>query len=263
MCDTPEYNYSTNKHNYRNSTQARGGNFQRLAYDLGTYGKDIQQSTAPLKWILDPNYVHRCNPCRPGESGYIGKFGVSYDTTKPLVDTESELRNITRPLSNDPNYKYLPFCPNCGNKKMTCCENEGLDGYPCGGGVTSGCEQCQPKLFHFPVCGIKHEYSRISNPVCTLKETGVNRFQPTYLDHQDPTRWENQGEIGINSRMVAKDNHVPCVPIMLSQEEALPKEKKLPTKKIVQVEGNPIESLHNYYKPEAVTCVPNSKSKIH
>ena len=30
---------------------------------------------------------------------------------------------------------------------MTCCEKECLDGYPCGGGVTSGCEQCQPKNY--------------------------------------------------------------------------------------------------------------------
>ena len=255
---TEEYCYKTNTKNFRNSVPNRGGNWQRLKYDWGNYGKEVQQTTAPLEWVLDPNFVHRNNPCRPTDIGYNSKFGVSFDTTNPLVDTESELFNLTRPATRDPNYKYLPFCPNCGNKKTTCGEKECLEGYPCGGGVVSGCEQCQPKLFHFPNGGLKHEFTRISNPTCTLRETGINRFQPTYLDHQDRTRWENQGEIGINYRMVAKDNHVPCIPKPIDQSAGLPKAKNLPCKQIVPTCANPIEPLHNYYLASSTTCVPNS-----
>lgn len=257
MSKPEEYNYQSNTLNYTNSSPNRGGNWQRLKYDLGNYGREIQQTTAPLDWILDPNFVHRQNACRPVDIGYISKFGVSYDTTNPLVDTESELRNITRPATRDPNYKYLPICPNCGNKKTNCGEKECMDGYPCGGGVVSGCQQCQPKLFHFPNGGPKHEFTRVSNPTCTLRETGVNRFQPTYLDHQDPTHWEIQGEVGINYRMVAKDNHVPCIPKLIDQTLALPKDKPLPSKPIFPTVANPIEPLHNYYLGEATTCVPN------
>lgn len=256
---TPEYCCKTNTSNYRTHSPRRGGNWQRLKYDLGAYGKEIQQSTAAIERILDPNFVHRCHPCRPTDIGYLGKFGVSYDTQQPLVDTESELRNITRPTTKDPNYKYLPFCLNCGSKKTTCGEKECLEGYPCGGGVVSGCKQCQPKLFHFPTCGLKREFTRISNPSCTLRETGIPRFQPTYLDHQDPTRWENQGEIGINYRMVVKDNHVPCIPKPIDQSPAFPKSQSLPCKPIVPTIANPIEPLHNYYLPSSKTCVPTTK----
>lgn len=247
-----EYDYKTSK----TESPKLAGNWQRLKYDYGNYGKSLQQSTSPLDWILDPNYVHRCNPCRPTEVGYISKFGVSYDSRNPLIDTESELFNITRKASNDPGQKYIPYCPNCGNKKITCGENECLEGYPCGGGVVSGCEQCQPQLFHFPSCGITRQYTRTSNPTGTLRETGQNRFQPTYLDHQHPTRWEIQGEVGINYRMVAKDNHVPCVPIPLDQTLALPRAKPLPVKLTVPTKANPIEPMHNYYQGSSTTCVP-------
>lgn len=241
----PEYYYKTNTC----QVPVLGGNWQRLKYDYGNYGKEVQQSTAPLEWVLDPNYVHRCNPCRPNEIGYIGKFGVSYDTSRPLVDTESDLFNISRKATRDPNFKYLPYCPNCGNRKNNCGDENGcLEGYPCGGGLVSGCEQCQPRVFNFDSCGIKREYSRLSNPTCTLKETGVNRFQPSYLDHQNPTRWELQGEVGINYRMVAKDNHVPCVPIPMDQTLALPKSKPLPYMFTVPTKANNIEPLNSYYK---------------
>ena len=166
-----EYCYSTNSKNSRNSIPDRGGNWQRLKYDLGTFGKDVQQASAPLERTLDPHFVHRQNPCRASDIGYISKFGVSYDTNNPLVDTESELFNLTRPATKDPNYKYNPLC----SKQQQC-----LEGYPCGGGIV--CEETRD-MFHFPTCAMKQEFSQISNPTCTLRETGVNRVQPTYLDH--------------------------------------------------------------------------------
>lgn len=235
-------------HTYRDSVPELGGNFQRLKYDAGNYARHVEQSTRPLDFILDPVNTHRCNPCRPEEVGYLGKFGVSYDTNQPLIDTESELLNLTRPASNDPNFKYLPFCPNCGAKKNNCGSTACLEGLPCGDGVSNDCVNCQPKLFHFPSCGLRREFSRISNPTYTLKETGVNRFQPTYLDHQDPTHWELQGEVGINYCLVAKDNHVPCIPRPIDQTPALPVGKPIPCQPIVAACANPIGPLHNHYR---------------
>jgi len=241
---------------YRDSQPQLGGNWQRLKYDAGNFSRDIQQSTRPMEFVLDPTSVHRCHPCRPEEIGYIGKFGVSYDTNNALTDTESELKNLTRPATRDPNFKYIPFCPNCGSKKTNCGDSACLEGYPCGGGVVAGCENCQPKLFHFSSCGLRREFSRISNPTCTLRETGVNRFQPTYLDHQDPTRWEHPGETGINYRLVAKDNHVPCIPKPIDQTPALPQPRPLPCQSIVPACANPIVPLHNHYRATTTTCVP-------
>jgi hypothetical protein len=81
---------------------------------------------------------------------------------------------------------------------------------------------CQPKLFDFPSCGIKYEYTRLSNPTSTLRETGVNRFQPICLNPQDRDRWEVQGEVGINYRMIVKDNHTPLIPSILSDVPLFP-----------------------------------------
>lgn len=201
--------------NIKKEVPVFGGNWSRSKYDTGSLTVDTRQSTAPLEWLLDPTFAERCMQCRPPDSGWIGKQGVSYDTTRPLIDTESELFNLNRILTRDPNYNYVPYCPKCGN-----C----TDGAPCGQGVTSaGCDNCQPKLFHFAPCGIKNEYTRISNPQCTLKETGVNRFNPICLNPQDETRWLAQGEVGISYRLVAKDNHVACVPYPVDPVSAMPR----------------------------------------
>jgi hypothetical protein len=190
-----------------------GGNWSRTKYDGGSLEIDTLQSTSALEYMLDPNYAERCHQCRAPGPGWIGKQGNSFDTYRPIVDTESELFNLNRVLTRDPNYQYLPFCPQCGG-----CD----DGYPCGGGVTKGCNRCQPPLFHFPSCDLKFEYTRTSNPTMTLRETGINRFQPICLNPQDRNRWEHPGETGINYRMVVKDNHVPCLPYPLDPASALP-----------------------------------------
>ena len=214
-----------------------GGNWSRTKYDRGSLELDTRQSTSPLEYSLDPNYAERCNQCRPPGPGWIGKQGVSYDTTAPLVDTESELMNLNRVLTRDPNYKYIPYCPQCGG----CPE-----GYPCGGGVLKGCETCQPKLFHFPSCDLKFEYTRISNPISTLKETGVNRFQPICLNPQDRSRWEHPGETGINYRMVVKDNHVPCIPYPVDPSPAMPRGGDIPCELIAPTCSAYTAPLHNY-----------------
>jgi hypothetical protein len=215
-----------------------GGNWSRGKYDRGALEVDTRQATSTLEYRLDPIYAERCNICRAPGPGWIGKQGVSYDTNTPIVDTESELFNLTRVQSNDPNFKYLPYCPNCG---------ECTEGIPCGSGVVKGCHKCQPKLFHFPACDLKFEYTRISNPTCTLRETGKNRFQPICLNPQDPQRWEHPGEVGINYRMIAKDNHVPCIPYPLDPAPALPRGGDVPCELITPTCSAHITPMHNYY----------------
>jgi hypothetical protein len=204
-----------------------GQNWSRAKYDPAYIDVDTKQSTAPLTFALDPNYAERCQRCLPTEVGWIGKQGVSYDTTRPIVDTESDLFNITRILSKDPSYKYRPQC----------ITDQCI-------GVMNDCNACQPKLYNFPICGIRNEYTRYSNPISTLKETGVNRFQPICLNPQDPTRWLPQGEIGINYRMVVKDNHVPCIPHPIDQSPALPKGGELPCVDIKSLCVPPIRALN-------------------
>ncbi len=215
------------------------GSFERTIYDKGAYKANITQSTRPGLHLLDPMSTSRCDPCRPPGVGYIGKVGVSVSTNKSLIDIDSNLRLGSYVTSRDPSKKYQPSCPECG---------ECNDGYPCGGGIASGCKKCQEKLYHLSSCSINTEYSRISNPICTSRGVGVNRFQPLCLNPQDECRWLQQSNVGINYRMVSKDNHVPCIPKMLDQSAALPKGGPLPCPPTdTSVCGNYLKPLHNKY----------------
>lgn len=158
------------------------GSFENLKYDMGAYQTDLRQSTAPLQWQLDPMSANSCSACRPGDVGYIGKQGVSISEQTPLIDVESDLMLLNYRNSRDPAKKFIPTCN-------------------------------QDKMFHFKECGIRTDYSRITNPACNLRGTGVNRFQPLCLNPQDEDRWLNPSQVGINYRMVVKDNHVPCIPV--------------------------------------------------
>jgi len=215
------------------------GTFERTAYDAGAYAAQIKQSTAPLLYALNPIFANPCNPCRVGTVGYISKVGVSLTKQRPLIDVESDLKNLDRHYSKDPNQKYRPSCP----KQKSCNE-----GYPCGGGVVNGCGNSQEKLFHFPTCDLGGDYTRTSNPTCTMRETGVNRFTPLCLQPQDEDRWLHPSEIGISYRNVVKDNHVPCIPRPVDQTLALPKGGKLPCQMIQPSCGNYLGALHPTYE---------------
>lgn len=204
------------------------GSLESLKYDQGTYKRDLEQSTAPLTYLLDPAAVNQCNPCRVPEAGFIGKVGVSLTHQRPLVDVESELILNSFKGTKDPNQMHQPSCLNCKN-----CN----EGYPCGGGVVAGCENCQEELYHLPMCELGTEYTRISNPICTSRGVGVNRFQPLCLNPQDENRWLHPSEVGISYRNVVKDNHVPCVPRPIDPTPLLPKGGRIPTCPRVNVCG--------------------------
>lgn len=211
------------------------GTFERRIYDANAYKIALEQSTAPLRHVMDPGNYNRCDPCRPADIGYIGNVGVSITHQRPLIDVESDLRLLNYPLSKDPAQQYQPSCPQCGR-----C----FEGYPCGGGVVAGCKDCQERLFHFPACSIGTDYTRISNPKCSSREVGVNRFQPLCLNPQDENRWLPPSEVGINYRMVVKDNHVPCIPKPLDPTPLLPTGSGPIVSPMVQYMGVHREPLH-------------------
>jgi hypothetical protein len=123
-----------------------GQYWTRAKYDKEYLNVDLKQSMRPLEFSLDPNYSERCDRCLPTEVGWLGKQGVSYDSTRPMVDTESDLWNIGRPLSKDV-HRYHP----------TCIKGDCI-------GVMNDCDKCQPSLSHFPLCEMKNESTRLSNP---------------------------------------------------------------------------------------------------
>lgn len=190
------------------------GTFERQMYDPRAYDTNLKQSTAPLMYQMNPIRNDISNPARMADPGFNGKVGVSITHQRPLVDVESDLLGLDIKLTKDPNQMYQPRCPQCGSF---------TDGYPCGGGVTSGCKNCQEKLYNLPRGDFGRDYTRLSNPKCTAREVGINRFQPLNIQPQDEQRWLQQAEVGINYRMVVKDNHVPCIPKFHDHTPLLPK----------------------------------------
>jgi hypothetical protein len=71
-------------------------------------------------------------------------------------------------------------------------------------------------------CIAPREDTRLSNPPCTLKETGINRWEWLCFDPQ-ARAIEAFDRIPVNYRMVAKDNHVPCIELPEDQSGFLPK----------------------------------------
>lgn len=214
------------------------GSFNRSIYDIGAYNAALEISTGPIQYTLDPMAVNRCDPCRIPEPGFIGKVGVSLTHQRPLVDVESDLFQIGVKNTKDPSAKFQSQCPQCGD-----CNS----GYPCGGGVVSGCNNCQEQLNHLPMCGFGSDYTRISNPICTARGVGVNRFQPLCLNPQDENRWRQISEVGISYRNVVKDNHIPCVPQPIDQTPLLPTGKgPIPCPKVSDVCGVHRQPLHKH-----------------
>lgn len=200
-----------------------GDSWQKLSYDPVTYNTDLTQSTRPFLYQMDPIYANQCGDlCRPADVGYISRIGTSIDKSHSLIDTESDLKLLNYRASKAPQHKYLPKLTNIKNGKT---------GYP---GPESGGIQFElldqdkylnsSDKWHFNDCSkLRTEYSRVTFPTCDLKGTGVNRFQPLCIDPQHPSRWEHPSEIGINYRMVVKDNHRPCIPKPMDQTSVLPK----------------------------------------
>lgn len=70
---------------------------ENLRHDQCAYRATLQQSVAPIDYILSPIRYEHCNKCRP-ELGIVGGIAVSH-ISGSLVDLESNLLNIDRPAT--------------------------------------------------------------------------------------------------------------------------------------------------------------------
>jgi hypothetical protein len=166
----------------------------RLRYDTNTYRVDLQQSVGPGGYVLHTPWPN-CNPCFQGDPRVsLGTTGAATCAPSALVDVDSELIGITRRASRNPAELYKPGGP-------PVCASTALP-------------DCAARAW-LPV-----EDTRLSNPPCTLRGTGWNRWE--WLC-QDPQRNALMTmDININSQLVAKDNHRPNLPRPLDPTLALP-----------------------------------------
>jgi len=84
------------------------GASNRQIYDCCAYAQALQQSVDPLQYDLYFGAVENCNKCIDKQAWF--------KQDKEIVDIESDLLNITRPLTKCDGYKYNPNCktgPNC------------------------------------------------------------------------------------------------------------------------------------------------------
>ena len=78
------------------------GSSNRSIYDNCSYEKRLYESVSPLAYQMYFGKFENCGKCQ------YDKYYVKYQPE--IVDVESELKNITRPLSECDQYKYSPSC---------------------------------------------------------------------------------------------------------------------------------------------------------
>lgn len=165
--------------------------FNRLNYDNDTYKHILRESTGPGEYHITQPRVD-CNGCFfPSPDVRMDRYGAGSCGRNDLINVDSEMMNITRKQTNCPAGKFIPS-------------------------DTVICKTAAPKDCH----GLTREDTKLSNPPCTLRGTGWNRWEWLCKNPQDkvlmPFDWN------ISNRLVVKDNHRPCVPNPVDQRVVLP-----------------------------------------
>lgn len=180
--------------------------YTRVGYDPCTYRHELVESIGPGDYMVNTPTVE-CSQCTTNNP-YVQpnrKYGNSYSKNSEWVDVQSELLGITRPLSKCPEDGYRP-----GSKYDIRVSNEWLAAE--GDGKQSECDRF-----------LQTEDTLISNPPCTLRGTGINRFEFLHENPQD-NAIRSFDRVGVQMRLVARDNHRPCIPkplASLNNEEIL------------------------------------------
>lgn len=163
--------------------------FNRLRYDTDTYKHNLKQSIGTGDYRINTPQID-CLACFPMQSSFTEGMPTSV-CEKEIVDVNSELLGITRKASNNPLDKYIPSnAPFCNTIPLTDCQY------------------------------IKNEDTRLSNPPVTLRGTGWNRWEWLCKNPQDKAL--HNFDYNISNRIVAKDNHRPCIQRPVDQSPALP-----------------------------------------
>ena len=164
--------------------------FSALNYDPCAYDKYVKQSVGTGEYMLSVP-KNNCDKECFYTSPYIrlNKVGVSKCKNMDLIDVDSELMGLNNVASKCPK----PFNPGCETVNFADCNNTFLS----------------------------PEDTKISNPPCTLRGTGWNRWEWLCENPQDKSMMNFQ--TNINDRIVAKDNHRPLIPSPIDQTQVLPK----------------------------------------
>ena len=196
-----------------------------LPYDCCAESVRINESADIGKYYMNQPLVD-CEGCYPASPNmHLQKFGVSLSENISLVDISSELKGITRKLSDCPSKKFKP------------CEGKVQYGYQC----------VDDKLKNYKDCVFPSDHTRMSNPPSTLRGTGWNRWEWLWADPQkSPHGLMYPFDTNINVQQLSKDNHRPCLPTPMEQKAAWPNYNPLPKVNATREYKVPMGSLPGY-----------------
>ena len=189
--------------------------FTRPSFDTCSYRHELHQTIGPGEYQIAKPYP--CNPCFVSDPHIrMQRFGASVSQNTAMIDIDSEMIGITRKFSKCPEFKYLP--------QVNLSANGGANP---GGYANPQFNNSSIKLdynlmnFTDNNCFEPVEDTRLSNPPCTLRGTGINRWE--WLCRNPQERVFVPFDFNISDKTLAKDNHRPCVPNPLDQTLVLPR----------------------------------------
>lgn len=164
--------------------------FTRNLYDVNNYKRELQSSIGQGNYTLNNSNEH-CDKCLAAD---LPNSSNGNSTCASCVDVDSELMGLNVTNSKCPTRLYLP-----SNQEFCNYKND------------SGC----------PV--FTGENTRLSNPPCTLRGTGWNRWEWLCQNPQDKAIEPHLNVLRQDSRLMTKDSYRACVPTLIDQATAFPK----------------------------------------
>ena len=161
--------------------------FTHLAHDACAYKHRLLESVGASEYVMDTTASRHCRPCFVPSAGVrLQKYGGATCASRgDLVDVSSELLGITRQQSKCPSKQCVKRGANlCDLKKD----------------APEGSRECN---------GLDPENCRLSNPPCTLRGRGWNRWENPCRNPQ--LKIERPFAFNVNNRLLVKDMHRPCV----------------------------------------------------
>lgn len=222
--------------------------FNRLPYDQCSYRQELAETTGPGIYQLGtpPN---TCKPCHPSDP-YIRlqKTGVALSLNSPLADVDSELTGRSRNASKCPERQFLPSLSKWGSQA------QGF-GRECketfGNASSGGCKMPNvgsaagthmpgvskvnvdnSDMFHPTECEgwINTENTRLSQS--GVRGFGISRWQ--WLPLQEQALVTTPFDFNINSVMISKDTHRPCLARPFNQKAVWPTPHNTPLCSTIQ-----------------------------
>lgn len=177
------------------------GHWSRLDYDNCAYPDRLMESTDPLSYRLNKDYIHNCNRCLntngAGPRASTMGFGdstlldVGFAPANDLVDVDTVCKNI--------------------NVKTSKCKK----------GKINPINLTKSKNKDYAICGnvLDPEFSRLSHPSSNYRDMSLNRFYNLHHNPQETIYYD----ISHNTRLEAKDNYVPDIPVFW-KDNVMPRE---------------------------------------